>query len=277
MNEISAALVKELRDETNVGMMECKRALIEAGGDKARAIQILRERGLAVASKKASRAANNGVIAASVSADGRVGVLLEVNCETDFVARNEIFRAFVADLIQRALASAGDLAAEAAEAIRETIQKTGENIVLRRHLRLEAAPGGRFAAYVHLGDKLGVLAELEAGDAVAATPGYAEVARDVTLHLAACRPPYLRREDVPADVLAAEKEIYAKQVTNKPPAIVEKIVQGKIEKYFSGVCLLEQPFVKDDKQSVSKWLEAKGRELGGPIGIRRYVIWTLGE
>ncbi len=277
MNEISAALVKELREETNVGMMECKRALIEAGGDKTRAIQILRERGLAVATKKAARAANNGVIAASVSQDGRVGVLLEVNCETDFVARNEIFRALVADLLRRALAAAGDLATEAADALRLAIQKTGENIVLRRHLRMDALESGRMAAYVHLGDKLGVLAELEASDAVAAAPSFADVARDVTLHLAACRPPYLRREDVPPEVIAAEKDIYAKQVTNKPPAIVEKIVQGKIEKYFSGVCLLEQPFVKDDKLSVGKWLEAKGRELGGPIGIRRYVIWTLGE
>ncbi|MCX7819639.1 MAG: translation elongation factor Ts [Kiritimatiellae bacterium] len=276
MNEISAALVKELRDETNVGMMECKRALVEAGGDKARAIQILRERGLAVASKKASRAANNGVIAASVSADGRIGVMLEVNCETDFVARNEVFRAFVAGLLRRAEQSAGDLAAEAADAVRETIQKTGENIVLRRHLRLEAGANGRWAAYVHLGDKLGVLAELEVQGAAAA-PQLADIARDVTLHLAACRPPYLRREDVPAAVLAAEKEIYAKQVSNKPPAIVEKIVQGKIEKYFSSVCLLEQPFVKDDKVSVGTWLEAKGRELGAKISVRRYVIWALGE
>lgn len=277
MNDVSALLVKELRDETNVGMMECKRALIEAGGNKAKAIQILRERGLAVATKKAARAANNGVIAASVSREGRIGVLLEVNCETDFVARNDVFRTFVAQVLRCAETCTGDLVAETAEAVRDTIQKTGENIVLRRYLRREAGPDGRFAAYVHLGDKLGVLAELEASDLVASTPAFAEVARDLTLHLAACRPPYLRRDDVPASVLDAEKEIYAKQVSNKPAAIVEKIVQGKLEKFFSSVCLLEQPFVKDDQLSVQKWLQAKERSLGGPIRIRHYTIWTLGE
>lgn len=278
MNEISAALVKQLRDETNVGMMECKRALVEAGGDKARAIQILRERGLAVASKRADRAAKNGVIAAAVSPDGRVGTLLEANCETDFVARNEIFRAFVGDLLALAQATEGDLGAAARDAVNAIIQKTGENVVLRRHLRWVAEAPGVLASYVHLGDKLGVLVEIGLGaPEAAAAPGFKETARDLTLHLAANCPPYLDRAAVPADVLAAERAIYARQVENKPPQIVEKIVNGKIEKFFATVCLMEQPFVRDDKISVGAWLAARSNEIGHAISVRRYAIWRLGE
>ncbi len=278
MNDISAALVKELRDETNVGMMECKRALQEAGGDKGRAIQILRERGLAVAAKKAARAAKSGVIAAAVSDDGRVGAMIELNCETDFVARNEVFRAFVAGLLARARQTEGDLTAAAQADVHAMIQKTGENIVLRRHLRWTTGPDGRLAAYVHLGDKLGVLAEIGLdAEGIPNEDAFRETARDLTLHLAACRPPYLDRAAVPAEVLAAERDVYAKQVSNKPPAIVEKIVQGKIEKYYTGVCLLEQPFVRDDTISVGRWLEAKSAEIGRRLSVRRYMIWQLGE
>jgi len=278
MTEITASMVKELRDETGLGMMECKRALIDAGGDKAKAIQILRERGLSVATKKASRAANNGVIAARVAPDGATAALLEVNCETDFVARNEVFRSLVSELLDTALADDTQLAERSQAAITSAIQKTGENIVLRRHLRWTATMPGRLAAYVHLGDKLGVLVELGVSDpALISATGIAEVAKDLTLHVAANRPPYLDRSAVPAEVLANEREIYAKQVTNKPPQIVEKIVQGKLEKFFATVCLLEQPFVRDDKISVGQWLDARGRELGGPITVRRYVVWQLGE
>ena len=278
MAEISASLVKELRDETNVGMMECKKALLDAGGDKAKAVQLLRERGLAVATKKASRAANSGVIAAQASADGRSGVMIEVNCETDFVARNDIFKAFVADLVAKAQALDGDLAPAVVEVVNATIQKIGENVVVRRNVKFAAQGSGLVATYVHLGSKLGVMVEIGcANDAVAGNPAVQEVARDLTLHLAACRPPYLDRTAVPQDVIASERAIYAKQVENKPAAIVEKIVDGKIGKFFSTVCFVEQPFVKDGNVTVTQLLEAKAKEAGGALNVRRYVIWQLGE
>jgi len=278
MAEISASLVKELRDETNVGMMECKKALLDAGGDKAKAVQLLRERGLAVATKKASRAANSGIIAAQAAADGRSGVMVEVNCETDFVARNDIFKAFVADLVAKAQALDGDLAPAVVDVVNATIQKIGENVVVRRNLKFAAQGPGLIATYVHLGSKLGVMLEIGcADDAIAAHPAVQELARDLTLHLAACRPPYLDRAAVPQDVIASERAIYAKQVENKPAAIVEKIVDGKIGKYFATVCFVEQPFVKDGNVTVTQLLEAKAKEAGGALSVRRYAIWQLGE
>ncbi len=278
MAEISASLVKELREETGVGMMECKKALLEAGGDKAKAVQLLRERGLAVASKKASRAVNCGVIAAQSSADGRTGVMIEINCETDFVARNDIFKSFVTEMIAKAQTLEGDLAPAVVDRVNATIQKTGENVVVRRNVKFAAQGSGLIATYVHLGSKLGVMVEIGSeNDATAAHPVVQELARDITLHLAACRPPYLDRTAVPEDITAAERAIYAKQVENKPANIVEKIVNGKIEKYFSGVCLIEQPFVKDGNVTITQLLQAKAKEAGGALCIRRYVIWQLGE
>lgn len=278
MAEIPASLVKELRDETNVGMMECKKALLDAGGDKAKAVKLLRERGLAVATKKASRAANSGIIAAQASADGRSGVMIEVNCETDFVARNDIFKSFVADLVAKAQALEGELAPAVADAVHATIQKIGENVVVRRNVKYVAQGPGFIAIYVHLGSKLGVMVEIGCeNDGAAASPAAQELARDITLHLAACRPPYLDRTAVPQDVLTAERAIYAKQVENKPANIVEKIVDGKIGKYFSTVCLVDQPFVKDDTVTVAQLLAAKSKDAGGALGVRRYAIWQLGE
>jgi elongation factor Ts len=278
MADISASLVKELRDETNVGMMECKKALVDAGGDKAKAVQLLRERGLAVASKKASRAANSGIVAAQASADGRSGVMIEVNCETDFVARNDIFKSFVGGLVAKAQTLDGELAPAVADTVHATIQKIGENVVVRRNIKYVAQGPGLIATYVHLGSKLGVMVEIgSANDAAAASPAVQELARDITLHLAACRPPYLDRTAVPQDVIAAERAIYAKQVENKPANIVEKIVDGKIGKYFSTVCLVDQPFVKDDSVTVTKLLAAKSKDAGGELSVRRYAIWQLGE
>lgn len=275
MATITAALVKELREETNVGMMECKNALVEAGGDKVKAVQFLRERGLAVATKKASRVANSGVIAAVTSGDGQSGVMIEINCETDFVARNEIFQGFVAKLLATAPGVDGELAPTVADLVNATIQRTGENIVVRRNLKFVAEGPGLIASYIHLGSKLGVLAEIGCDAGVG--PAVMEAAKDITLHLAACRPPYLDRSMVPSDVLDSERAIYAKQVENKPANIVEKIVAGKVEKYYSIVCLLEQPFVKDSAITVTQMLEAKGKEAGAPLSVRRFAIWQLGE
>jgi elongation factor Ts len=196
MSEISAQLVKELREKTNAGMMDCKKALTETGGDIAAAEDYLRKKGIASAGKKASRAANEGIVASYIHMQGKVGVLVEINCETDFVAKNEIFREFV---------------------------------------------------------------------------------KDITLHIAASHPLYVSREQVSADLVAREREIAAAQVQGKPANIVEKIVDGKIDKFYSTICLLEQPFIKNPETSIDDLVKSKIAELGENIIIRRFTRYTVGE
>jgi elongation factor Ts len=278
MAEISATLVKELREATNVSMMECKRALVEAGGDKDRATKLLRERGLVLAGKKASRAVNSGVIAARVFDGGRSGAIVEVNCETDFVARNESFQRFVGSLVERARTVDGELAALVAADVAAKVAEIGENIVVRRHVRYALQGAGLVAAYIHLGSKVGVMIEVGCGkDTTAATAAFQDLAKDLTLHVAACSPQYLDRAAVPAEVVAAEREIYGKQVQGKPAAILQKIVDGKMVKFYGQVCLLEQGFVKDPEQTVSQVLAARGKDAGDTLTVRRFVRFQLGE
>ena len=274
MADITAAMVQELREATNVGMMECKRALVEAGGDKDKAIRLLRERGMAIAAKKATRAANQGLIAAA--GDGKTGALIEINSETDFVAKNESFQAFVKAMAQKSLGMADNTITEVTKAeMAAKIAEIGENLVAKRNIRYTLQGNGLVATYIHLNGKLGVMVELGCGKE--AGPVVQELAKDLTLHIAACSPKYLVRSEVPADIVLAEREIAAKQVTGKPANIVEKIVDGKIGKFFSQVCLVEQGFVKDPDVSVTKLLEAKGKEAGDTFTIHRFVRWQLGE
>jgi len=277
MVEINAQLVKELREETNVGMMECKKALVEAGGDKEKATRILRERGLAVAGKKASRTAKEGQVAADVATGGKMGVLVEVNCETDFVARNPVFQSFLKTVVERAKTVQGDLGEAMKAEVTAKIQETGENIIVRRSVRFELQQPGAVASYIHLGGKVGVLLEVGcANEATIQKDLFKEVVKDITLHIAACNPQFRVREDVTPDLIKSEREIYAKQVENKPANIVEKIVNGKMEKFYATVCLVEQGFVKDPDQSVTEWLAAKGKELGDTLTIRRFARYQVG-
>jgi elongation factor Ts len=196
MAEVNPTLVKQLRDKTNAGMMDCKKALVESDGDLAKAEDLLRKKGIASASKKASRSAKEGVVASYIHLQGRVGVLVEINCETDFVAKNDNFRDFV---------------------------------------------------------------------------------KDITLHIAAAHPLYVSRDQVPLSSLEREREIYRAQVTGKPANIVEKIVEGKIDKFYSGVCLLDQAFIKNPEQTIKELVSLKIAELGENIVIRRFVRYAVGE
>lgn len=277
MAEITASLVKELREETGVGMMECKNALVEAGGDKARAVTLLRERGMAIAGKKASRAANQGLVASWVSPDRAEGVLIEVNCETDFVAKNETFKAFVAELVDKAKGLDGELAEAAKDLVTAKVAEIGENIVVRRNARFVREGNGLILDYIHLGGKVGVLLELGCEKPETADqPACQELARDITLHIAACKPDCLTRDQVPAETVDAERAIYAKQVENKPANIVDKIVDGKMNKFYQGICLVEQAFVKDPAVSITDLLAQKGQALGDTLSIRRYVRFQIG-
>ena len=278
MVEISAALVKELREETNVGMMECKKALVEAGGNKQEAIRILRERGLAIAGKKASRTAKEGQIASEIRQGGKMGAMVEVNCETDFVARNESFQTFLRSVAEKALTVQGDLGEAMKDVLTAKITEIGENMLIRRSIRFEVKQPGIVASYIHLGGKVGVLVEVGCGnEATEKNEAFRELVKDITLHIAACQPHYLTRQDVPAEVLKSESDIYAKQVENKPANIIEKIVTGKLEKFYAMTCLVEQGFVKDPEQTITELLAAKSKELGDTLVIRRFARFQVGQ
>jgi elongation factor Ts len=278
MTEISATLVKELREETNVGMMECKRALVEAKGDKAQAVRILRERGIAIAQKKSSRSTNQGVIAAALLPNGQAGSLIEVNCETDFVAKNEKVKAFVQSLAEQAAAADINLAESAAAGITAKIAEIGENIVARRNLRYAIQGPGRVAAYIHHGSTIGVLLEAACQkETTLQQPAFQELLKDLCLHITASSPRFLDRQAVPPDVIAAEREIYAKQITGKPANIVAKIVDGKMNKFYEQVCLVDQLFVKDQDKRVSVLLKEKNTALNDTVSIRRFARFQVGE
>lgn len=287
---ITASLVKELRETTGVGMMECKNALKETDGDIDAAIKLLREKGQAKAEKKASRDAKEGIIAAQIDESGKSGILLEMNCETDFVAKNDNFQAFVADVAQTILASdAADLDAALAlpkgdgnlgEFIKTKVLEMGENLQLRRFERLSLDGEGAVASYIHLGGKTGVLIEVGAGDAASSgNDAFTNLVKDLTLHIAAAAPAGLSRDDIPADLVEAEKDIFRKQMEgqNKPADIIEKIVDGKLGKFYSERCFLEQGFIKDPDTTIKALLEGHGKEIGDTITINKFVRFGLGE
>ncbi|MCX6874604.1 MAG: translation elongation factor Ts [Verrucomicrobia bacterium] len=287
---ITAAIVKELRDKTNAGMMDCKKVLTETNGDIDASIKLLRERGIAKAGAKADRAANEGIITARVNPAATVGILMELNCETDFVSKNENFQAFVREIADvLAAADVADHAAalavnfgeyDLANTLKAKFVEVGENLQFRKYLRYAAAPGGVIASYIHLGGKVGVL--LEMGTTKPETAGSAtfrELIKDLTLHIAACAPKGLSRDDISEAVIENEKDIFRAQLINegKPAAMLEKILPGKLAKWFSESCFLEQGFVKDTDLTIAKLLEAKGTELGDTLTVTRFVRFGLGE
>ena len=279
MTQITATQVKELRTITNVGMMECKKALQETAGDIEAAIKLLRERGLAVAAKKADRAANEGLIEIAVSDDNLSGAMVEVNCETDFVAKNENFQAFVAELATKAL-NLGDneLAAAEKENLAFKISEIGENLVINRNVTYKVDGQGAIGKYIHLGGKVGVLVEI--GCENAANSGAAdlvELGKEVALHIAAASPAALTRDGLDPQLIESEKALYAKQVEGKPANIVEKILEGKMSKFYSQVVLLEQGFVKDPDITVQALVDQTAKKLGDTLSVRRYTRYQIGN
>lgn len=278
MAEITASNVAKLREMTSAGMMDCKRALTEAGGDMEKAVDILRKSGAASAAKKASREAREGVIAQFIAPGGKAGVLVEVNCETDFVARNESFRAFCDEIARKV---AADPAANL-EADREAaVGRIGENIKIARNARMEVSGNGLVAAYIHTGGKVGVLVEVGAGKPETATNDeFKQLVKDITLQIAAGHPFAVSREQVPADVIAKEREIAAQsdRLKGKPAQAMEKILQGILEKFYQTYCLVDQGFVKKNSEvSVKEHVATVGKQLGDEITIRRFVRFQVGE
>jgi elongation factor Ts len=291
MADINPAVVKALREKTNAGMMDCKRALTEAGGNIEKAEALLRQKGIASAGKKASRHAKEGAVVSFIQPSGKTGVLVEINCETDFVAKNDIFTKFVkeitaeiaasgADSVPALLESAGSTGVLFKDAIAATIAALGENIVIRRFARFQIAEGngGLVASYIHLQGKVGVLAEINCGnEATAKSEGFREMVKDITLQVAAAHPVVVSRDQVDAALVASEREIYKAQVQGKPENIVEKIVDGKMDKFYSTACLLEQACIKNPDITVKDLVAAKEKEFSDKISIVRFVRYALGE
>lgn len=290
---ISAKDVKTLRDKTGAGMMDCKKALNEAGGDMEKAVLLLREKGLAGVQKRAGRVASEGTVACVVN-DNRA-VMIEINSETDFVAKNDDFKAYAAEVAEHVLSTnnhddkevedAGAALADEAwykeegrkvsDIFADKIATIGENLKMRRFVNYVAKSGG-VATYIHGGGRIGVMIEYKTDNN---SDALYEAVRDVAMHVAAINPQYLSKDVVTQDDLDRERELYRKTVLNegKPEKIVDKIVDGKMKKFYSEVCLLEQPFVKEPKQSVRDFLTAKAKELGTTVDIVRYSRYQVGE
>lgn len=298
MAEITAQLVKELRDRTGAGMMECKSALKEANGDLAEAEVVLRKKGIASAAKKSSRTTKQGKIEAFVSGDASLGVLIEVNCESDFVARTEDFTELCRDLathvaeaapaVVRAGDGAGadlmsqkfvkDPAVTVEELIKARIAKLGENIGIARFARF-ASSGGRVESYIHSGAQLGVLVEVTTSKADATGAAeFIDLGKDVAMQIAATDPQSISRTDVPAHLVEREKEIQKDRARQegKPEKILDKIIEGRMGKFYEEVCLLEQPFIKENSMKVEELLKSKAGIVGS-VAVARFVRFKVGD
>lgn len=276
MATISASAVKDLREKTGVGMMEAKKALEETGGDFEKAVDLLRKKGLSAAAKKAARVAAEGMIASTIQAGGKTGVMIEVNSETDFVAKNDDFQRFAKELAELvadkkpadvAALSQLSIVSDTVEARRNAlIQKIGENITIRRFVCYETS--GHIAVYLH-GARIGVMVDYTGGDE--------QLGKDVAMHIAAANPQFLNRETVPPDVLDRERSVYEAQAkeSGKPAAIIGKMVEGKLEKFYSEACLMDQVFIKDPdgKLKIRDCL----KKAGGTVVLNRFVRYQLGE
>lgn len=272
--------VKSLREKTGAGMMACKEALKACDGKLDEAVECLRKKGIASAEKKTGRSTGDGLVEFAIAPDGLKAAMVEVNCETDFVAKTGQFRQLTTEIATWALGQdketlvAGDLPASLAEQIKQTIAKIGENIQFKRGMKITASSGA-IEGYLHLGSKLGVLVEIAGSSSGAAR----ELARELALQVAAANPQVVSRDRVPAEMVEKEKDIYREQVrgAGKPENVVEKIVSGKLDKFYSEICLMEQPYIKDPQKSVEAVVKEAIVKLGENITVKGFARYRLGE
>jgi elongation factor Ts len=306
--EISAKLVKQLRDKTGAGMMECKKALQESGGDMEQAEVILRKRGLAGATKKEGRSTKQGLIASYISADAKAGVLVEVNCESDFVARTEDFQSLAADIAahiaetkpkvvrvdevteaERANFKAHEALYEqkfakdqnttVAELVKTKIAKLGENINVSRFVVYEVNGDGVVGSYVHTGSQIGVLLEVHAPQPVTAKGEFKTLVHDVAMQVAAAHPQCVGRQDVAPELLSKERDIQRERARGegKPEKMLDKIVEGRLTKFYEEICLLDQPFIRENTISVGELIKTAAGKLGGEISVARFIRYKVGD
>ena len=290
---ITASMVKELREMTGVGMLDCKKALAETDGDMEKAVEYLREKGLAASEKKAGRIASEGVCLSYLSDDKNVGVVVEVNSETDFVAKNPVFREYVLQVAEHIASSdAADVDAllnekwkfdepmTVAEALSSKIAVIGENLKIRRFEKYVKEGAGTIVSYIHGGGRIGVMIEIGCDNANEAVE---EMGKNIAMQVAALNPKFIAVENVPEEYLAKEREILTQMTMNdeknakKPANIIEKMIEGRLNKEMKEVCLVEQPYVKDGDLTVKKYIESVAKEVGAPITIRRMVRFETGE
>ncbi|MBP5544269.1 MAG: translation elongation factor Ts [Kiritimatiellae bacterium] len=284
MAEVTMDTIKELRALTNAGMMDCKKALIETNGDMEEAIKVLRKKGQAIQVKRADKEAKEGLVAtATCPACGAVS-LVEVNCETDFVAKTDGFKGFVAKAAEKAAGGEADVAAAMAEDLAALVASTGENMKISRTERYTLQGTGKIEAYIHMGGKIGVLVEVGCTkEETVAKPEFAEFSRDIALQVAALAPRWLDETQIPADIVESEKALYLQQLeadpknANKPDKIKEGIISGKFRKFAAENCLVDQEFVKISKTSIKQHAANVGKALGDTLTIRRYVRFQLGQ
>ena len=290
---ITAAMVKELREMTGAGMMDCKKALTEADGNMEKAVEILREKGLAASAKKAGRIASEGMVEIFLSEDNKVGAIVEVNSETDFVAKNQVFRDYVAAVAKQASeTTAADMDAffeekwaldnqyTVREALSQQVAVIGENLNIRRFEKYEKAQAGKLVSYIHGGGRIGVMIELacenEADELV-------ELGKNIAMQIAALNPKFITEADVPAEFIAKETEILTVQAKNdpknakKPDNIIAKMIEGRLKKELKEFCLVEQPYVKDTDMTVQQYIDSVAKVVGAPISISRIVRFETGE
>ncbi len=290
---ITTEMIKTLREATGAGVLDCKKALEAAGGDFDKATQALRAKGLVAAAKKESRQTNEGLVNVLVDEAGRVGAIVEVDCETDFVAATDDFKGFVAAMVKQIASEAGvpdvpallarpfdgDKGATVGESLTQLIAKLGENMKLSRFARVERTAVGLVEGYSHPGSRIGVVVNVSAGsEAAARSSAFRSLVHDLALQIAAAAPRYVSAADIPPAVLEAERSKYLAQVAdeNKPDAIKERIVSGKLEKWYEQICLLKQPFIKDDSLKVGDLVTQRSQELNTSLTIEQFIRYKLG-
>ena len=286
---ITAAMVKDLREKTAAGMMDCKKALTECDGDMEKAVDWLRQKGLSKAAKKAGRATSEGLVGFELAADGKSGVAVEVKCETDFVARGDKFQGFVKDMVAQVAkgeyADSAPFVADASVTVKEAldgvIATTGENMGLGKFAKMELAAGksGLIGGYLHSNGKLAVLVEMQTGsDAAAASEAFHEVAKNVAMQIAAASPLAVSAEGLNPEVVEHEREVYRQKAREegKPEQIIEKIAEGAVKKFCKDVCLLDQLYIRDDKMTISDLIKGAAKTIGEPITVVRFVRIQLG-
>jgi elongation factor Ts len=288
MTEISAAMVVKLRKMSGQGMMDCKKALEESNGDFEQAIDILRKKGLATLANRSERETTEGLVVGKSSDDGRVAALATLCCETDFVTKSDDFAAAAKALGDYALACPADEGAENipgtslgekkfSEIITELVSKTGEKITAGSFAKYKLSSPGLISTYIHFNGKVGTMVQIDTGDEkTASSAAMKQTAMDIAMHITATKPLALDKSDISDETIAREKGIFAEQIKNKPANIIDKIVEGKMKKFFSENCLVEQQFVKDDSKTVSQVLDEAAKQSGGSAKIKRYVRFEVG-
>jgi elongation factor Ts len=279
MADITVAAINDLRQRTNAGMMDCKKALIDTKGDMDAAIKILREKGLAIQVKRADKESKEGTIKALSSDDGNTIGMAEVNTETDFVAKTDNFKNFVEAVTRKVLAGVEDISETMKEGLMTIVAQTGENVKIRRSARYVLSGTGKVASYIHMGGKVGVLVEVGCGKAeTVKSELFTELVHDLTLQIAAAAPRYLTSAEVPEEAVEGEKEIArnSDRFKGKPANIVENALKGIVNKFYSDVCLINQPFVKEPKQTITDVVKACEKATGDAITIKRFVRFQLG-